>query len=834
MHSEKAEVLEAVVQHTAHTTGTDFFRSLTRSIARALQVRYCFITECLNQPPSRVRTLAFWAGDSFAENFEYEVFATPCEKVLLDGQGAVYGQGIQELFPDDQDLVDLEAESYAAVPMIGTSHPNIGHLVVLDDRPFGNRAPDLALLEMFAARGASELERQRATEALARSEARLRQVIDLVPHFIFAKDLDGRFILANQASAEVYGTTVQELIGRSDADFSATPEEVEKFRRDDREVLESGSKVIEEETITDSEGNIRYLQTTKIPFSLADSKLPSILGVSIDITDQRRSQERLKAVMEGTASSLGEAFLRSLTRHLAAALETRYAVVAELAGPMVRARAVWAGEDFADPLTYSLAGSPCEQVVARRSPMFCPEGVQRTFPTLELLQKLGAESYLGMPLLDTEGQPIGLLAVLDDQPMQESVRARQLLSIFASRAAAELERERMETHRIHLQAQVLHGQKLESLGVLAGGIAHDFNNLLSSILGNVDLARLYLPEGAGAHQFLEEIERAAQRSADLSNQMLAYSGKAKLVRGRFDLNALIDEMAGLLRTSISKKVTLHVDLSPQLPHLEGDATQIRQIVMNLITNASDACGSHAGSIYISTEPRQLDRGYLQSAILGERLSPGDYLVLEVRDTGCGMDPETRNRLFDPFFTTKKDGRGLGLAALLGILRGHKGAVRVESEPGKGSRFEILLPVPGSIDPARAATGRSPQTSWRGEGTILLVDDERTIRIVTRRLLENLGFRVLLAENGREAIEVFRQHAEGLRAVVLDLMMPEVDGMETLRTLREMRPELRVLLSSGYPQQESTAAAVKDDLTGFLKKPYRVHELQDAMRRLLEG
>ncbi|MEM8963287.1 MAG: ATP-binding protein, partial [Acidobacteriota bacterium] len=762
-------VLEAIVERTARTTGEEFFRKLVETLATALPVRYCFATECFEQPVTKLRTLAFWGDNAFAENFEYRIAGTPCEHVIARGTGRVYGSQIQELFPDDDDLVQLSAESYAAVPLNGsTGGDPIGHLVVMDDRPFGDRPPELALLELFAGRAAAELERRRSEMAVEQSEARMRQVIDLVPHFIFAKDSDGRFTLVNQAVADAYGTTVDELTGKTDADFASSAEEVEHFRRDDLAVIESGEiKVIPEETITDASGRVRYLQTVKIPFTFARSDLPSILGVSTDITERRRSIERLRAIVEGTAGAVGEAFLRSLTRHLALALEADYAMVAEIHGETVRTRAVWAGNDFADALEYPLTGSPCQEVTKTKQARAYPRDLQGLFPDDDLLKELGAESYHGAPLLDTNGEPIGLLAVLHTEPLDKDEHDSYLLSIFASRAAAELERERIEEHRRQLEAQVQHVQKLESLGVLAGGIAHDFNNLLAGILGNVDLALMVLDSGSRATTFLREIERAAQRSAELSNQMLAYSGKGRFVVGRIDVNSLVTEMTELLRSSVSKKAELIFDLATSLPELQGDATQIRQVVMNLITNASDALGEGSGSIRISTGTRQVDSRVLASAYLADALPSGEYLFLEVADTGCGMTKETLDRMFDPFFSTKKSGRGLGLAALLGIMRAHDGAVSVESSVGRGSVFTLFFPfaepAADTVDPGSSAAVED----WRGSGVVLLADDEVSVRQATRGLLERAGFSVLEAENGRRAVEVFHEHAKQIRFAILD-------------------------------------------------------------------
>ncbi len=830
----QSEILREVVQGTNQALGPKYFQCLTRSLASAFESRYCLVTQCSSAHPGRVQTLAFWAGDDFIPNIEYDLLATPCEKVILEGTSCVYGSNIQALFPDDQDLVDLGVESYAAAPMIGSEGSSLGHLVIMDTRPLDPSGTDPSLLELFADRAAAELERVRASEELAQSEARLRQVIDLAPCFIFAKDSESRYILANQAVADAFGTTVQEVIGKSDQELASSPEEAESFRHDDQQVIGSGqSKVRYEETITDTAGRTRHLQTTKIRFHTGDTGQPAVLGVSMDVTGQREAEDALRAVVKGTAATLGKAFFRSLAQHLALALGTQYAVVAEFHGQMVRTRAVWAGDQFLDGVEYELDGSPCERVALSRETTAFPEALQELFRSHALIAQMGAESYLGTPLFNVDREPIGLLAVLDQQPMGDQEQKARLLSIFASRAAAEMEREQLDEHRQRLQSQVLHVQKLESLGLLAGGIAHDFNNLLYAIMGNAELAQIRLEEGANEQvdKHLEEILRASQRSADLTHQMLAYSGQGSFVVTRIDLNASIREMIDLLSVSISKKAQIELDLDPDLPTLEGDATQIRQILMNLVTNASDAIGDRPGTIRIRTGTQEVGSDMPADAYSTEELPPGQYLFVEVADDGCGMDADTLQRLFDPFFTTKTTGRGLGLAALLGITRSHQGTVRVQSRKGEGSVFTILLPPSDKNLQGPALQIKQGAPDWRGEGLVLLADDEQIVRVITGEMLKQLGFDVVSAENGRRAVELFHKLHSKIRLVVLDMMMPELDGLEAFHQMKDIKPDVKVLLASGFSLQAIHQPAT-GGIDGFLQKPIRLDELQAELCRIL--
>ncbi len=381
-----------------------------------------------------------------------------------------------------------------------------------------------------------------------------------------------------------------------------------------------------------------------------------------------------------------------------------------------------------------------------------------------------------------------------------------------------------------LEAELHQSQKLESLGVLAGGIAHDFNNLLVGILGNASLALLDLTADSPARRGVEEIEQAGQRASELTRQLLAYAGKGRFVVESVDASAIVSEMAALLRTGVSKQASMQLDLPTQLPAVDVDTTQFRQVVMNLITNASDALAGDAGLISIRTGRLRLNAENLSSCVAGSNAAPGDFVFVEVRDTGVGMDTITMARIFDPFFSTKFTGRGLGLAATLGIMRGHRGAIRVLSELGTGTTMTLHFPVSDS----RTRDNSTPRdTPWRGTGHVLVVDDEASIRTVTRVLLERRGFTVTDAMNGLAALDAVRAHPDDFLLVLLDLTMPGVGGEETFHALRELRPNLRVVLMSGYNEHEVTRLFVGRGLAGFLQKPFRADELYATVARILE-
>jgi PAS domain S-box-containing protein len=393
---------------------------------------------------------------------------------------------------------------------------------------------------------------------------------------------------------------------------------------------------------------------------------------------------------------------------------------------------------------------------------------------------------------------------------------------------------RVEAEQRALAERVRHAQKLESLGVLAGGVAHDFNNLLTVIANGVALAKRDSAAGRALDVHLDTIALASERAADLCRQMLAYAGKAAFAHEAVDLSALVNEMSSMLEVSVDKKAALVRELGRELPLVLGDATQIRQVVMNLVINAAEAIGGARGTVRVSTGAATYDADALARSVAGGDPRPGPYVHIEVRDDGIGMDPKTLAQMFDPFFTTKFMGRGLGMAAVLGIVRGHAGAIEVESSPGEGTRIRVCFPASAE---ARLGESSIPANEPEGTGVVLVVDDERSIRASTGMLLEGFGYEVLTAADGVEAVEVFGAESARIGAVLLDLTMPRMSGVEALAEIRRMAPDVPIVLTSGYGD-----AALETSRTGarpalapdaVLAKPYGSDELLTTLRRIMQ-
>ena len=645
--------------------------------------------------------------------------------------------------------------------------------------------------------------RKRAEEARLQSERKFAQVFDQAPDLIAVSNWEGELLYVNRAYCRVVGMSREELLGRNTMTLGVW-ENSEIRSQSLVQLQREGRFDAAEIVITSNGGERRHLEVSGSLIEL-DGKT-AIIAAGRDVTEHRlaeraaaASREQLLRVSE--LAHIGHFTIDGKTREI-----------------------TWTAELFRifgrEPHTFKPTIESVIACVHKADADAVRAAVDRAITT-------GEAQQVNHRILRQSGEVRFCLTIVE----RGDVGASGAPSIYG--LVQDLtELRRAEENQRKLEQQVMQAQKLESLGVLAGGIAHDFNNLLTSILGNADLALSELSPANPARTYLDDIETVTRRAADLCRQMLAYSGKGRFVVQPLSLNDLVREIAYLLTVSISKKVVVKYNFFPDLPSVLADATQVRQIVMNLITNASEAIGEVSGVVTLSTGIMDCDEAYLQGAVGDAEIHPeGQYVFLEVSDTGCGMDSDTLSRIFDPFFTTKFTGRGLGLAAVLGIVRGHKGALRVYSEQGCGTTFKVLLP--SHRQPAQTLElAESTSHGWRGRGTVLLADDEESIRSMGRRLLERAGFEVLTASDGREAVELYLQHRDAVRLVVLDLTMPHLDGEACFRELRRADPRVKVIMTSGYNEQDVVDRFVGKGLAGFVQKPYRAADLLPKVREVL--
>ncbi len=392
---------------------------------------------------------------------------------------------------------------------------------------------------------------------------------------------------------------------------------------------------------------------------------------------------------------------------------------------------------------------------------------------------------------------------------------------------------RAEEERLQLEQQFHHAQRLESLGVLAGGIAHDFNNILTVILGHCFLAgeRKGVNPDNGHIESFKQIETAAHRAADLCRQMLTYAGKSPLVQTRVNLLRLVDEMVKMLQFAISKNVAFELDLDHDVPEIQGDTSQIQQVVMNLIINASEAIGDANGTIRVVLSKMTIDMDQLEADTFEKAIPTGRYVYLEVSDNGSGMDVETQRRIFEPFYTTKFAGRGLGMSAIRGIVKSHEGALQLSSSPGIGTSFKICFPAPEvPVDSVAASTGSD--LNEKAGGNVLLVDDEQSLRTMGVVLLETLGFSAMTAQHGLEALDIYRERGDEIDVILLDLVMPVMGGLETYRKLRIIDSTLPIIICSGYSAESVLDEIGNDQHAGFMHKPYNPDQLREKIMQLM--
>ena len=714
-------------------------------------------------------------------------------------------------------LNELGCGITAGVPL-RVGQVSVGALLALDLPDDRQRDLVVTMLDMLAGTAALVLRNsllledqdgiiRQKTEQLRTSERRYRRFVEGTDNLVTQVDTKGNFTFVNHAAEDVFGLTPEECVGLSAFEFIHPDDRERTQRAFARWVRNKTPSAGFENRQVSRTGEVRdMLWTTNLQYD-KDGELASIVSIARDITERkahedhiRRSRRFLQAVIDANPESM-------------IVIDRDYNVM--LANLAAR-KAAGEGADLTELKCYQLSHGeqaecngldhvcPMKQILRTKKPVVVkhehvsPEGKTRV---VELT---------AAPIFDDSGEVVQIVEAAKD---------------VTDRIRAEEEQRRLEK-------QIQYTQKLESLGVLAGGIAHDFNNLLTAVLGNADLALREMSPASPGRENLQEIAAASRRAADLCKQMLAYSGKGRFVVEPIDLSEIVEEMAHMLEISISKKAVLKYKFVEDLPAFRADATQIRQIIMNLITNASEAIGDRSGIISITTGAVDCDRAYLTESYLDEELPEGLYVSLEVADTGCGMDAETRAKLFDPFFTTKFTGRGLGLAAVLGIVRGHRGAIKIYSEPGKGTTFKVLFPAVDA-EPRSVADRKPPdREAWRGEGTVLLVDDEEAIRALGKRMLERAGFDVLTANDGRDAVELYREHGDQIVCVILDLTMPRMDGEEAFREMRRIRSDVCVIVSSGYNEQEVTQRFVGKGLAGFIQKPYKFNRLLDQVRQAL--
>ena len=645
-------------------------------------------------------------------------------------------------------------------------------------------------------------ERKRAEQALRESEKRLEAIVSNTPNVaVEGYDIDGRVLYWNKAAEKIFGFTAQEAVGKTLDQLilapAATGEFVEMLRMLDR----SGPTLQPTEwSFKARNGREGWLYSTIFPIPVANGR-KEFICMDVDISQLKTAERELAqslSLVQATLESTADGILAVDRNGMIKSWNRKFIEMWNIDLKLLEARD---DEKLRSSVTHQITNA--DEWVSNLKELHANPTLSAFF-TIHLKDGRVFERYTHPQYLN--GEIIGRVLSFRD---------------VTARVSAEKE-------RLALERKLLETQKLESLGVLAGGIAHDFNNLLAAVLGNVSLATMQIPPDSPARPFLGSIETTTHRAAELCKQMLAYSGKGRFVVQPVNVNALIQEMAELLRISISKNISLSFNLTAVHP-VAADATQIRQVVMNLIINASEAIGTDQhGVVGLRSGVCQMTQAALAEAYLAPELPAGEYLYIEVADSGCGMDAKTKARIFDPFFTTKFTGRGLGLAAVLGIVRGHRGAIKVESAVGHGTTFRVLLPTETPL-PEMAPRPAPPKLS----GNLLLVEDDEMLRMLQVRMVENIGMSALSVGSGPEALELFRNQPQGFSAVLMDLAMPGMSGEDLCGEMLTLRPDLPILLMSGFENAEIISRCSKKGNVRFLQKPFTPADLVRDISLLLK-
>jgi len=470
-----------------------------------------------------------------------------------------------------------------------------------------------------------------------------------------------------------------------------------------------------------------------------------------------------------------------------------------------------------------LKGTPCQDVMEKGQLVVINSGATGLYPDARLLKESGAESYIGFAIFDRTGEPIGILNGFG-HAMEFSESDIKVLQTIGQLVASEIERLKEEEDKEHMREQLQQAQKMEAIGTLAGGIAHDFNNMLQGILGYASLLKFKIPPTDPIYKPLDVIEKTAERAAELTRQLLGFARKGKFFVETLNMNDLVFEVIKLITRTFDRAIEIRTDLSGNIWNIEGDKGQIENVILNLCVNARDAMPS-GGILSIKTFNKEVKEGELPYSWA----IPGRYVVLRVEDTGIGMDPETMKHIFEPFFTTKETGKGtgMGLAMVYGVVKNHNGFITVESEVGKGSVFTIYLPAVEKVLEERKVETECP---IRGTGTILVVDDEEPIRALLRDSLTGLGYNIIEAQNGKEAIEIVKTRGGTIDLVILDLIMPVMGGEETLARLKEIAPHIKVIIATGFGVSESLQDVFRNKgVEGFINKPFNITELSRIIK-----
>ncbi len=652
----------------------------------------------------------------------------------------------------------------------------------------------------------------------------LRLVIDTNPNLIYVKDKEGRFTLVNRAMANLFRCSVDAMIGKTLSDVYPNLPDLHEFAEQDRTVLDTGiTRIMSEESAIDPfTGEERWFHTIKKPLLGPDGLPDQVLGISTDLTGRKRAEEALKAVVEGTANDTAKDFFRSLVHHLGSTLGSKFALVGVLdqSKEYVETLALWSGGEQLENVRYRRSGTPSEIVLQEGFTLF-PENVLRLFPAAMAVQENLIESYMGAPIMNSEGERIGLLAVLGTEPMKDWPTAKYLINIFAARAGAEIDRIKTEEQRSSLQQQLTQSQKMEAIGQLAAGIAHDLNNALAAVTGHLQLMKMRDELTPKLSESVDVSLQGCERACSLIDQLLGFSRQGKYNLQICSTQGLVNQTLKFLEPVLDRRIEVRTQLPQEALPINIDPGQIQQALTNLLINAQHAING-SGTIDINTGIRRVD----DASLYNSKAKAGKYAYIEVIDSGVGIKKEYQNKIFEPFFSTKpsREGSGLGLAMVYGTMQNHQGWISVSSVENKGATFTLYFPLMQISDDRNTAKVIELPREIKSAGAVLLIDDEESLIALASEFFKEHGFSVYSFSKPSEALEWYADNFSKIDTIILDMKMPRVSGPTCFHSLKQINPEAAIILLSGYIQDKAVQDLLRQGAIKFFQKPVKYAEL----------
>ncbi len=799
------ETLRAIVEGTAAVTSSDFFRSLLRHLAVAFNVPYAFISECVDTTNTRVRTVVFLNKGTFVENVEYALEGTPCEEVI-GGKICYHPRDVQRLFPRDADLVALGVQCYLGFPLYDSSNKVIGHLVIMDEHPVLFDARTESLLKIFAARAGAELERKQSEEALRKSEEHLRFVTDNSPVCIAHCDQEQRYKFVNRHYAEMLGLQAHDIVGKFPREILG--EAAYGHARFYIEAVLAGQHPEYDNVLPVTPNGQRTVRVSYAPERDASGQVIGFLASIVDITERKESEILLKASEERYAMAMGAVDdgiwdWETATEH------------------------VYFSPTWKKQLGYK--DHEVQNVFEEWVSRIHREDYDRVMASLKNHFDWNHPYELEYRLWHKDGSYVWVLA------RGACIRNEQgrPIRMIGSHSDVTQRREAEEKVR-QTELQLRHSQKMNAIGTLAGGIAHDFNNILAAIMGYTELAINKSIQEESVKRYLTEVQVAGSRAKELVKQILTFSRLAEGQKKPLHLQQVVQEVLMLIRATLPATIEINLQVTASFDLVEADSTQMHQVIMNLCTNAEYAMRDQGGVLTVKLET--LEEIVDVDLMHHEELTPGPRLLLTVKDTGHGMSPDVLDRIFDPFFTTKNpgEGSGMGLAVAHGIIADHHGSITVKSRLGEGTAVSIVLPLlPVEVADTDVDEELHLTIPYKpGQGRVLFVDDEATLVVLGKELLEEFGYEVTTITSSLDALKAFRAAPDQYDILITDQTMPNLSGEALAREIFQIRPDLPILLCTGFSHTMTEEKARNLGIRKFLMKPLFRHDLLLAVQEVM--